>query len=108
VRLEETIAETLYPYGPLIALSNPEDELPPLGAAKTNVDGAAWQPVVEQYMERALQIVMVVGATRNLRWEVDQLLDRRLLPKCVFIFPSCLSQPKRRVASPRPLFARTR
>jgi hypothetical protein len=87
VRLEEVIAETLYPYGPLIALSNPEDELPPLGAAKENVADCHWQLKVQQYMRQAWKIVFIVGNTPSLRWEINQILSSGLLEKCLFVFP---------------------
>jgi hypothetical protein len=87
IRLEEVIAETLYPHGPLIALSNPEDRLPPLGAAKENVAGPSWQGVVECYMEQAALIVVIVGVTPNLRWEVSRMLACGFGEKCLFVFP---------------------
>jgi hypothetical protein len=87
IRLEEVIAETLYPHGPRIALSNPEDRLPPLGAAKENVAGPSWQGVVECYMEQAALIVVIVGVTPNLRWEVSRMLACGFGEKCLFVFP---------------------
>ena len=30
---------------------------------------------------------MIVGTTLSLRWELQQLITKGLLPKCVFIFP---------------------
>jgi hypothetical protein len=87
VRLEEIVAETLYPYGPLIALSNPGEELAPIGAARENIRGSAWQHAVEHHMEETSEIVMIVGTTPSLRWELQQLITKGLLPRCVFVFP---------------------
>jgi hypothetical protein len=87
IRLEEVLAETLYPYGPLIALSNPVDMLPPLGAARENVADADWQRAVEQHMEQASGIVVIIGTTQSLRWEVNQILSKGHLEKCLFVFP---------------------
>lgn len=87
IRLEEVIAENLYPYGPLIALSNPDDALPPLGAARENVDNPVWQRTVEQFMEQASKIVLIIGVTQSLRWEVNRILSRGFKEKCLFVFP---------------------
>ena len=87
IRLEEVIAETLYPYGPLVTLSNPVDALPPLGAARENVADSVWQRKIEQYMEQASKIVLIIGVTRSLHWEVNQILSRGFMEKCLFVFP---------------------
>jgi hypothetical protein len=87
IRLEEVIAETLYPYGPLIALSNPADSMPLLGAAKENITDLAWERAVERYIEQASKIVLILGVSQNFRWEVSQILSRGLLQKCFFVFP---------------------
>lgn len=86
-RLEEVIVETLYPYGPLIALANPNDRLPPLGAARENVADPAWQQAVERYMLQASRIVLIIGNTPSLRWEVRQIISSGYLEKCLLVFP---------------------
>lgn len=87
VRLEEVLAEALYAYGPLVALSNPQDDLPRLGAARDNIANAEWQDAVEAHMGEASRIVLVAGATPSLRWEVDRLVARGMLAKTVVVFP---------------------
>jgi hypothetical protein len=87
VRLEEVMAETLFNYGPLVGLNDPNCELTPLGAARENVVTENWQQSVVDYMEQASHIVFVVGKTENLRWEVDTAINHGYLHKCLFIFP---------------------
>jgi hypothetical protein len=87
IRLEEVIAESLYTYGPLIALSNPLDALPPLGAAKENISDDHWKSAVESYVEHAQKIVLIAGPTPNLAWEVNLILSKEMASKCLFVFP---------------------
>ena len=87
VRLEEVIAETLYPYGPLVALANPKDRLPPLGAARENVADPDWQQAVDRYMADASRIVLIVGDTPSLRWEARRIVAMGYLEKCLVVFP---------------------
>lgn len=94
VRLEEVLAETLYAFGPLVALSNPGDALPPLGAARENVADEHWQGQILSYMAQAAWIVLVVGATPSLRWEVDRILERGYEPKTLVVFPPSARAPR--------------
>jgi hypothetical protein len=87
VRLEEVLAETLYAHGPIVALSNPQDALPPLGAARKNVANENWQDDVGEFMDQAAWIVFVVGSTRSLRWEISQILERGYIEKTLVVFP---------------------
>jgi hypothetical protein len=87
VRLEEVLAETLYAHGPLVALSNPQDDLGPLGAARENVANENWQQEVKTNMEYAAWVVLVVGSTPNLRWEIAQLSEHGYLEKTILVFP---------------------
>lgn len=95
VRLEEVLAETLYAHGPLVALSNPRDALGPLGAARENVAKENWQDEVRKNMELAEWIVLVVGSTPSLRWEMAQLLGRDYLGKTILVFPPSYHNPDR-------------
>jgi hypothetical protein len=87
VRLEEVIAETMYPYGPLVAFANPKDQLPPLGAARENVADLDWQQAIERYMVEASKIVLIVGDTPSLRWEARRIVAMGYLEKCLVVFP---------------------
>jgi len=68
--------------GPLVALGSPEDYLPPLGAARKYAEDATWQEDFDRLLTMAEAIVLRVGDSQNLQWELGQIkahgLEERL------------------------------
>jgi hypothetical protein len=77
----------LWYYGPVIAVGSPIDRLPRAGAARGYFADSEWQNAVTHWMHLARLIVVVVGATDWLRWEIDTAMKLGHLPKLLFIFP---------------------
>jgi hypothetical protein len=73
---EEQVVRALAPVGPVVAIGQPGEALPRLGAARIYV-GDDWQRVVVQLMGRARLVVLGAGFSRGLLWELDQA--RRLV-----------------------------
>lgn len=76
-RFEQGIAGPLGAYGPVIAIGKPGEEMPQIGAARTYLSEADWQPTVLRWMGEALALVMIVGDTEWIRWELDRILELR-------------------------------
>jgi hypothetical protein len=93
-RFEEVIKEHLAPYGPLIAVGKP-GSLPEFGATRAYLGEASWQAQVIEWMDQALLIVVILGRTPWLRWEIEQILSRGHLNKAVFLLPPGTSRPAR-------------
>ena len=92
VRLEEISAEVLYAFGPIVAASNPEDSLPPLGAARENISTTTWRQTIEEHMDRATLMVFVLGNTEGLRWELTRAISKGYWSKCMIIVPPSYNQ----------------
>jgi hypothetical protein len=75
-RFEQGIAGPLGAFGPVIAIGKPGEELPQIGAARTYLSDAEWQPAVLRWMDEALLLVMIAGDTEWIRWELDQILEK--------------------------------
>jgi hypothetical protein len=73
VRFEETLAETVWPYGRLVSLRRPSDDLPEVGALRVEPAADSWQKTISQFVASASRVVMVVGFTEGLRWELAQV-----------------------------------
>jgi hypothetical protein len=63
--------------GPLVAVGNPGDRLPHLGAARFyerdfSGDGRNWQLFVREMLLRARLVLIVPGRTVGLAWEIAQ------------------------------------
>ena len=69
---EEALARILARHGPFIAIGDPGDASPRLGAARDYFFDDAWQRAVLCRLRRARLVVMLAGATPGLGWEVGR------------------------------------
>jgi hypothetical protein len=73
--------------GPLIALGNPTDSLPPEGAARTYAADGGWQEYFIDLSNRSAAILMQMGNTDNLNWELGSIRGRGLQTKMFVVTP---------------------
>ena len=71
--------------GPLIALGNPEDYLPPEGAIRTYAEDEGWYEYFERLARQAVCMIMPVSNSNNLQRELA-FLRREGLQQRLFIF----------------------
>jgi hypothetical protein len=84
---EEQLAHVMSQIGPFIAIGQPGEALPELGAARVYVGEAEWQAAVEAYMARARLVVLRAGDSEAFWWEVERA-RRQLRPEqVVFLVP---------------------
>jgi len=84
---EETITWELAPYGPVIAVGRPGRSLASLGAAREYLPEDRWQEDVADLMHDSRAIVMTIGATDGLRWEVQRVAAEQYIGKTIFVVP---------------------
>jgi hypothetical protein len=58
-----------------------------LGAARDYVPDAVWQDEVQQRIRDAAVVVLVIGSSQGLAWELSQLRDLGQLHKLILLFP---------------------
>jgi hypothetical protein len=68
--LEAHLAAALREIGPVIAVGRPHEGLPPEGADRIYYQDEEWRRRVELDMSRAQVLVIRVGTTPNLLWEI--------------------------------------
>jgi len=85
VRLEEAIAGELSRFGPFVAIGEPGERLPDLGAARSYFSDGEWQAAVLDWIGRARTIVVIAGKTRSVRWELQQVVASGKLDHLVSI-----------------------
>ncbi len=71
--LDELLLEHGSPYGPVIAIGDPRDPTPPLGAARVFVEGPGdeWQSVVRGLAGASRAVVMCPNHGEGVQWELD-------------------------------------
>ena len=83
--LEESITAQL---GPFVGLGNPHDRLHPDGAVREYASDDIWQKRFLDLAQSATCIVVSVGGSVNLQWELEQIKQQGLTQKlCLFTSP---------------------
>ena len=86
-RLEEVLASALAGFGRLVAIGHPAERLPKLGAERFYFAEQDWQAFVQRAMAESRAVVMIVGLSQWVKWELGELTDRKLLEKLVLFLP---------------------
>jgi hypothetical protein len=71
-RIEERDTTALRRLGVVLALSRPGKRLPPLGATRVTFNDSEWRYEVQKLMEKCCLIVVQVGFSNGLLWEMNQ------------------------------------
>jgi hypothetical protein len=94
--LEELIVQEYTGLGPVVAIGDPKDPLPPLGVSRMYCTGETWQERVNSLMQESARIVIAVdssaaigpeGVPTGLAWEITRLRDKGVLDKTTFVWP---------------------
>ncbi len=81
---EQEMAYILDVVGPVVAIGKPGEPLPELGAARLYVSDDRWQAKVQELMRVAGLVVVRLGASPGLLWEIEQALAH--LPRQRLVF----------------------
>jgi len=83
--LDELLLEEGTSLGPVVALGNPTDAIPPYGAARGYFQHGDWQKMAADLMEQSAVIVICVDDTESLWWEVKFIVEHQYLNKTLFL-----------------------
>ncbi|NQZ10207.1 MAG: hypothetical protein HRT35_23905 [Algicola sp.] len=86
-RYEENLARALKTLGPVITIGHPGDEGGYNGAARLYVADSHWQEAVEYLMQRSAAVLIIVGRSEGLWWEIEQALTNIDRKRLLFFFP---------------------
>lgn len=83
---EQELADILGRLGPVVAIGKPGEVLPELGAARLYVAHDRWQAKVDELMTKAAMVVIRIGDSPGVVWEIDRALARVVRQRIVFAF----------------------
>jgi hypothetical protein len=83
--VEQELCKVLSHLGPVVAIGQPGEVLPPLGAARLYVQDAHWQALVSDLVSRSSLIVLRVGSSPGLQWELADCVAR-IPPRRLVLF----------------------
>jgi hypothetical protein len=87
-RFEEVSASALAVYGPILALSQVGEKLPPpLGAERRSFSMDDWKERIRELIGAARLICVTVGRSQSLLWEIEQIRDAGVLTRAIFVLP---------------------
>jgi hypothetical protein len=100
--LDELLLEAGAPFGPLVAIGDPRNPIPPLGAARVFVRNAGqdWKSVVADLILASRAIVICPHTTAGVAWEIEQVRPPEVLARTII-----LASPKMSAADARSMFA---
>ncbi|MDF7775221.1 hypothetical protein P1X14_08185 [Sphingomonas sp. AOB5] len=84
---EQSVSRALGGAFNFVAIGRPGEELPTLGAGRRYLPDEEWQQEVVRLIEAAQLIVVHVGASSGLQWEVAAIIERKMLGKVIFFIP---------------------
>lgn len=85
--VDELLLESASIYGPVVAIGDPRDPTPPLGAARIFVEGQGteWQDVVRGLLKSSAAVVMCPSTSEGVKWELDLIEDAMGRTRIIFI-----------------------
>jgi len=94
-RYEESLAKPLEKIGPMISIGRPGNKLSMLGGFRLFVSDQNWKEAVEHLRKHSAAVVLMVGRTEGLWWEIESSLKSVPHQRLLFFFPF-VEEPKRR------------
>jgi hypothetical protein len=86
-RIEEVAAESLRDAGPFIAIGDRDDRPPELGAFRAELPDDDWKGPARRWIRDARLIVMVMGTTPSVQWELQTIVAEGALAKLILLMP---------------------
>lgn len=85
---EEQLAMVLRGIGPFVAIGDPSESLPDLGAARIYARGEEWKRKVLDLIRQARLVVVRAGVTEGFWWELEAVRDRVAPEKVLLLAPA--------------------
>ena len=82
---EELVARILNDFGPMVTIGKPGEALRELGAARMYVGEQEWHDKVAALMQSAKLVVLRLGQTEGLWWELEQAIGK-MRPEQLLVF----------------------
>jgi len=85
--LETRLANHFMYFGPFIAVGSPSEPAPMIGAARAILPDSEWQSRVMAWMSASSSIVMYLGSSQWVTWELAKVVNTGRAAKLILMFP---------------------
>jgi TM2 domain-containing membrane protein YozV len=86
-RFEHVVAWHLWRYGPVVTVSQPGRSPWRIGAVRDELPIETWQQDIQEWLLAARLIIVTIGRTAGLQWELERINDLGLWSRVVLLFP---------------------
>jgi hypothetical protein len=84
---EEQLAKVLKPYGRVVAVGDPTDALPRVGADRFYLPFEGWQETVRELMTKARLVVLSLGTGEGTLWELVEAMSTLPPERLILLVP---------------------
>jgi len=84
---EELLADEFQSVGPPIIVGAPGERLPRLGASRAYFADREWKDAVGRLIEEAVIVIIIIGDTESLFWELSTAVARRTWNSVILVVP---------------------
>lgn len=85
---EVILREAFQSFGPLVALGKPNEKIVPPGAYRMYMSEDGWQAAIKSLINSAQLVVVQLGQTANLWWEINQVINTVGPQRLLFLIPA--------------------
>jgi hypothetical protein len=93
---ERLLVASMQYFGPVVAIGQPRERLPPIGAFRLYYEDREWKSAVTRILNAARFVVLSLGETPSVVWEIAKLREMSLLNRTVFLIPPVGLEARRR------------
>lgn len=86
-RFEHVVARHLWGFGPVVAVGQPGRSPYQIGAVRDELPDETWRQDIQEWLLAARLIVVTIGRTAGLRWELERINDLGLWSRVVLLIP---------------------
>lgn len=84
---EEQMERAVAKFGPFVAIGDPKERIPQLGAARLYTENDKWQEVVTELIQLSRLVILRVGKTPGFWWEVETVMRNKNHQDLLFLLP---------------------
>jgi hypothetical protein len=93
--IEMRLSQVFEELGPFVSIGRPGERLPEIGANRFYVSDDDWQKAVLYFLQSSAAVVILVGRSTGVTWEIQTALNRVPRRKILFVFPYLLPKAER-------------
>lgn len=85
---ELSVMKVLSEFGQPVAIGIPNEKIPPMGIPRVYADDFTWQSLVTDLIAASSWIVLQIGSSNWVEWELRRIVESNQLERTIIVFPA--------------------